>query len=88
VSMIVRVREYALQEHREALSAWIRRSPSRIRLYAALSPAERSRVVSKSTQLVIEGFPRSANSYSLAAFRLCQREPMFRLHTTCIHLVL
>lgn len=34
----------------------------------------RDRVVGKQTDIVIEGFPRSANSFALAAFRLSRKE--------------
>ncbi len=39
-----------------------------------LARKDRSRVVTRDTQLVIEGFPRSANSFARVAFNRAQRE--------------
>lgn len=49
------------------------------RLYAAITGRD-VRAVDRSTDLVIEGFPRSANTYALVAFRLAQRHPLRIAH--------
>lgn len=49
------------------------------RLYAAITGRD-VRAVDRSTDLVIEGFPRSANTYALVAFRLAQRRPVRIAH--------
>jgi hypothetical protein len=41
---------------------------------------DRRRVVSPDTQLVIEGFPRSANSFATRAFRMAQKEKVRVAH--------
>jgi hypothetical protein len=43
--------------------------PAARRVYAALQPKIRGGVVTDRTELVLEGYPRSANTYALAAFR-------------------
>lgn len=45
-----------------------------------LSRKNRTAVVSPETQLVIEGFPRSANSFAVGAFRQAQSEEMRVAH--------
>jgi len=40
----------------------------------------RSRVVDKQTELVIEGYPRSANTFAVAAFMLAQERPVRIAH--------
>lgn len=45
--------------------------PAFARLY---HPRNQDRVVARDTDLVIEGFPRSANSFAVTAFRLSQRK--------------
>jgi hypothetical protein len=45
-----------------------------------LTGKDRRRVVTPETQLVIEGFPRSANTFAVAAFRQAQREKVRIAH--------
>lgn len=45
-----------------------------------LARKQRARAISPETQLVIEGFPRSANSFSVGAFRQAQREEVRVAH--------
>ncbi len=50
------------------------------RVYARLRPAVRACLVADDTALVIEGFPRSANTYAATAFRLSNGD-----QAACIH---
>lgn len=43
-------------------------------------PHKESRVVTRDTQLVIEGFPRSANTFAVEAFELAQPAPIRIVH--------
>lgn len=45
-------------------------------LLVKLKPKSRSIAVGKHTELVIEGFPRSANSFAVGAFRSAQSRPI------------
>lgn len=42
----------------------------------------RSQLISQETKLVIEGFPRSGNTFAVTAFHLCQRRPLTVAHHT------
>ncbi len=44
------------------------------------SGERRQQIVSRDTDIVIEGFPRSANSFSVTAFRKAQRSPVKIAH--------
>lgn len=51
------------------------------RVLATLRPSRYSnRALDRSTRLVIEGFPRSANTFAVAAFAVAQGQPLDALH--------
>jgi len=50
------------------------------RSYLALRHGAGSSAVSRRTQIVIEGFPRCANTFSVRAFRYAQRNPVRLAH--------
>ncbi|WP_152918055.1 hypothetical protein [Ardenticatena maritima] len=45
-----------------------------------LRPSRRDLIVSKDTEIVIEGYPRSANTFAVAAFLLAQERPVKVAH--------
>ncbi len=68
------VRRLTGDDTRFRLHHWLCAHDATSRVYAALQPKVRGNMVTATTQLVIEGFPRSANTYALAAFR-CANGP-------------
>jgi hypothetical protein len=62
------VRRLTRDDTRFRLHNWLCSHDLTSRVYAALQPKLRGGMVSERTDLVIEGFPRSANTYALAAF--------------------
>jgi hypothetical protein len=68
------VRRLTGDDTRFRLHNWLCAHDATARVYAALQPTVRGNMVAATTQLVIEGFPRSANTYALAAFR-CANGP-------------
>jgi hypothetical protein len=68
------VRRLTSDDTRFRLHHWLSDHDLTSRVYAALQPKVRRNMVTGATQLVIEGFPRSANTYALAAFR-CANGP-------------
>jgi hypothetical protein len=62
------VRQLTTDDTRFRLHNWLCSHGPTSRLYAAAQAKIRSSRVTDRTQLVIEGFPRSANTYALAAF--------------------
>jgi hypothetical protein len=63
------VRRVTNDDTRFRLHNWLCSRPVTMRGYALLQPKVRGGVVNDRTDLVLEGFPRSANTYALAAFR-------------------
>lgn len=55
---------------RYAAAEWLLGGPLRARLYCRLRPGFSANLVGPSTRIVIEGYPRSANSYAVRAFLL------------------
>jgi hypothetical protein len=68
------VRRATSDDVRFRLHNWLCSHGATSRAYAAFQPKVRGNLVTHATQLVIEGFPRSANTYALAAFR-CANGP-------------
>jgi hypothetical protein len=68
------VRRVTSDDTRFRLHNWLCSRDLTSSAYAALQPKIRGGRVTSTTQLVIEGFPRSANTYALAAFR-CSNGP-------------
>jgi hypothetical protein len=62
------VRRLTRDDTRFRLHNWLCSRPLTTRAYTALQRKLRSGLVTDRTQLVLEGFPRSANTYALAAF--------------------
>lgn len=61
----------ALGAHtRYAVAEWLLGGPLRARLYCRLRPGFAANLVGPTTRIVIEGYPRSANSYAVRAFQL------------------
>jgi hypothetical protein len=58
-------KEYLVRAH-----WWLVSDHRRLSVYARLRPVLRPQMVTDETRLVIEGYPRCANSYALAAFRV------------------
>jgi hypothetical protein len=54
---------------RFGISSWMLSTPARARCYTLLRPATAQRLVRSDTAIVIEGYPRSANTYAATAFR-------------------
>jgi hypothetical protein len=67
-------RRFLGDDTRFRLHNWLCSHDATSRLYAAVQPKVRGGMVTDRTELVIEGFPRSANTYALAAFR-CANGP-------------
>ncbi len=61
---------------RHALKTRIDRHPGLYLAFSRLRPRTRDLVVSPDTEIVIEGFPRSANTFAVAAFTLAQGRPV------------
>ncbi len=55
---------------RYRLAEWLLAGPVRARSYSYFRSSVKANIISESTQIVIEGYPRSANSYALAAFHI------------------
>jgi hypothetical protein len=62
------VRLLTRDDTRFRMHNWLCSQPLTTRAYTALQPKLRGGVVTDRTELVLEGFPRSANTYALAAF--------------------
>jgi len=59
-----------------AISRWLT-----FRILATLRPGRYSnRAIERSTRIAIEGFPRSANTFAVAAFAVAQGQPLEALH--------
>lgn len=65
---------------RYELSALISRSPLLFSPYYNAIPKYRRLLVQKDTELVIEGFPRCANSFAVIAFESAQKRPVRLAH--------
>ena len=69
-----------LARWRRRLGSVIAQHPSIYLPLARLRRANRETVIRRDTEVVIEGFPRSANSFAVAAFRLAQPHPVRMAH--------
>ncbi len=65
-----------LRRTRHAMKTRIDHHPSLYLFLSRLRPRTRALVVSPDTEIVIEGFPRSANTFAVAAFILAQGRPV------------
>ena len=63
----------ALEEHLRRL-AFSR--PAWLHLYVRVRPKLRPLVIGRQTEIVIEGFPRSGNTFAVAAFQYAQARPV------------
>ncbi|MGP0029274.1 MAG: hypothetical protein ACLPVF_02075 [Acidimicrobiales bacterium] len=52
--------------YRHALHRWLLSGSARVHAYAVVRPLIRAEMVRSGTQLVVEGYPRSASSYAVA----------------------
>jgi len=64
---------------RLTLRAWLGHSPLYL-TWQRLRPRRRALVVTQDTDIVIEGYPRSANTFAVAAFLLAQPRPVNIAH--------
>lgn len=62
--------------HRYAAVSWLGRHPSLFRIYYGLHPGYRHLLVQPDYEVVIEGYPRCANSFSVLAFERAQQHRM------------
>lgn len=71
-----------LRYHRDVIKAWIGAHPRLFYpAYRCFGPRwKQPRLVRAATRLVIEGFPRSANSFAVLAFQLAQRREVAIAH--------
>ncbi len=67
---LLRMRRYLLSRVRSCL----RESPTAFYYVMNLSKKHRGHLVTRRTDLVIEGYPRSANTYAVAAFQIAGHE--------------
>lgn len=68
---------------RHQLKLAIADKPSIYRLYIRiLQPGKKSLIIGEQTEMVIEGFPRSANTYAVVAFRVAQAREVTIAHHT------
>lgn len=65
---------------RHRLDAWLLGGRRRARLYARLRRRVRLSIVGPGTRIVIEGYPRSANTYAATAFRLANEGQRYASH--------
>ena len=61
---------------RHLLRSWIDTHPTVYLTLCRIKPETRQITVSKDTEIVIEGFPRSANTFAVAAFTFAQGRPV------------
>lgn len=66
---IAGLRRVVKKKYRHAIHNWLLDTPTRMRCYLFVRRPLRVWSVDSNTAIVIEGFPRSANSYALAAFQ-------------------
>ena len=71
---------YALYNLEKRLQLYAGRYPAVFYTLHKLARKKPAQAVSPETQLVIEGFPRSANTFAVVAFRQAQREKMRIAH--------
>ena len=64
------------------LVSWLGKYPKVILPYLILRGKKGDCVVGKNTEIVIEGYPRSANTFAVEAFRLAQNRPIIIAHHT------
>ena len=79
MAMIREVHEW-LTDLRFALRLVLGRSPTVYFGIQRLRPDCRNLLVKKDTEIVIEGYPRSANTFAVAAFLLAQGRPVKIAH--------
>ncbi len=65
-----------LRRTRHVIKTRIDHHPSLYLFLSRIRPGTRALVVSSDTEIVIEGFPRSANTFAVAAFTLAQGRPV------------
>jgi len=70
------IRKRSLLRYRHAVRSLIDRYPSIYLPICRVRPKTRQVTVSKDTEIVIEGFPRSANTFAVAAFTFAQGRPV------------
>jgi hypothetical protein len=63
------LRRVVAKQYRHAIHNWLLDTPTRLRFYVFVRKSLRSCSVDNDTAIIIEGFPRSANSYAVAAFQ-------------------
>ncbi|WP_456426212.1 hypothetical protein [Rhodocaloribacter sp.] len=69
-----------LQDVKNSFRAYVGRYPALFYPLYGMRPITRRLGVKRNTQLVIEGFPRSANSFAVTAFESAQRRPVRIAH--------
>jgi len=62
------------------IQMWIGCYPSLFRLLVRMKSKRKHLIVKKDTDLVVEGFPRSGNTFAVAAFMLSQPHPLRMAH--------
>ena len=68
--------EKSLLKYRHIVRLMVDRYPSIYLTLCRIRPKTRQITVSKDTEIVIEGFPRSANTFAVAAFTFAQGRPV------------
>lgn len=64
-----------VRNYQNELRSFCKRQPSIFYPIARMKPSNGRNLVNKDTHIVIEGFPRSANTFSVNAFKYAQQRP-------------
>lgn len=69
-----------LRKWRFSARSFVGQYPFPYLMLQRLRPRRRHLVVARDTEIVIEGYPRSANTFAVAAFMLAQERPVKMAH--------